>query len=230
LVHLGFSDRVKLLLQKALDPTKWPIGDSGQGPGGLRYLTDGQGNLVAIVTTSVNPNDTAPIGPGSAEAAAEVDPILRALGHQIPYTATKKTNVVFKALIGRITGTNNIATLESPAGTDYQVPVSKTFFGTHADFSAIHTGALYFAIGYGDDGVADGTTDPTTPIWVIGTNNASGSKSPYSVQVSTAAVDHPPIGEFDIYCEIPAGKFPFFEAETDNTNKEIMLYGFEADA
>lgn len=233
---------IKTLIQKRLDKSKWNLGPIT--PGGIRLLTDSQGNLIGLVTVPVNPQDTSPIAPGSSgnvgllnssgvriNPAQAVDPFAKLGGvMQLPYALTALTNPVFITLTGMITSTNNIMSLESPSGTDYSVPASKLLYLTKMVISAIHTTAVYFALGYADTGVADGTTDPTTPIHIIGINVASGMKSPYSVQVSTAAVDRPPIGEFDILAKIPAGKFPFFEAETDNTTKAMVCYGVEVDA
>ena len=215
---LGFSERVKLLLQKRLDTTKWPVGDSP--PGGIRYLSDGQGNLITILTTSINPNDAEPIGPGSQEKASEVDPDFLVGGlAKIPYTITKKVNPVFKALSIFIGSTNNVGTLESPFGTDYSVPASKELIIYRYFFQA-SAASINWGLAYGDDGVAAGTTDPTTPIWILG-----GDNLPSLVNETANKQYHE-----DIYASVPAGKFPFAEVSATSANKFVHILGVEVDA
>jgi len=213
-----------MLLQKRLDTSKWPLGDSGQGPGAIRYLTDGQGNIIALLTTSINPNDPEPIGPGSAEKAAEVDPTIRIGGNVlIPYTITAKVNPVFITLVIEITGTNTIMSAESPAETDYSVPTGKVLLVYKWDISS-SVATSKFALGYGDDGVAEGTVDPTNPVWLIGRNNAGVNKSAYETLLANET------NPFNISAEIPAGKFPFVETIATSGNKQAIVYGVEVDA
>jgi len=221
---LSFSERVKLLLQKRLDATKWPIGDSGQGPGAIRYLSDGQGNAIALLTTSINPNDTEPIGPGSNEAAALKDPLFKANSIEIGYTLASKTNPVFKVLSAMVTTTNTIMTLEFPGGTDYQVPAGKLFIGYKIAVAASVAGVSW-AIGTGTDGVATGTTEPTSPVMVIGIDSTgSGFKSPFTIPTADT------IFEFNTFFEIAAALFPFAECDNTSGNKVITVYGVEVDA
>jgi len=216
---LGFAERVKLLLQKRLDSTKWPIGD--QPPGGLRYLSDGQGNLMAIVTTSVNPNDASPVGPGSQESAAETDPILTLHEEiQLPYTAVKFTGVAPFSATAPVEGTNTIMTFEHPAGTDFSIGATKTGMITRVLYYGSVAGT-WVKIGYGDDGVAEGTTDPTTPVWLLGENAAGESP----LVVTTA--DVPYVSK--VALEIPAGKFPFVELPATNAIKPVHIFGYTRD-
>jgi len=218
---LSFSERVKMLLQKRLDTTKWPLGDSGQGPGAIRYLTDGQGNIIALLTTSINPNDPEPIGPGSAEAAGEVDPILLQVDHQLPYTATKETNVKIFSLVAEINGTDTDKTFEKPVGTDYSVPASKKYVVTSLDYS-VGTAAIPLAMGYGDDGV-EGTVEPTNFVYLVGTtipNNLS-----IIVPVTADTLFH-----LRVSVEVPADKFPWFACAATSAVKAMMIHGYEADA
>ncbi len=219
---LSFSERVKLLLQKRLDATKWPLGDSGQGPGAIRYLSDGQGNAIALLTTSINPNDPEPIGPGSAEASAEVDPVIifgDAL--HIPYSITKKTNLVPVSLTAIILTTNSHVTFELPEGTDYSVPAGKDLLIYRVIFQSAIAG-MVFNIAYGDDGVAAGTTEPTNPVYIIGSTNNGGS--PLKTQTADKMENIP------IYGRIPADKFPFIETAATSGDKAMQLLGVEVDA
>ena len=215
---IGFSERVRLLLQKRLDTTKWPVGDSP--PGGIRYLSDGQGNLISILTTSVNPNDKEPIAPGSAESAAETDPTVDHGGILIPFSITAKVNPVFVTMTATILSTNNIMTFESPVGTDYSVPTGKTFLLNKLIFKSSLAG-MTFNIGYGDDGVGAGTSDPTAPVWVIGSNNSSSA-------LMDEVADR--MYEILLYGSIPAGKFPFLDTAATSGFKNAILQGVEVDA
>jgi len=218
---LSFSERVKLLLQKRLDATKWPIGDSGQGPGAIRYLSDGQGNAIALLTTSINPNDPEPIGPGSAEAAGETDPIITLHEEiQIPYTATKETGIVpFSAFVSD-TSANTVMTFESPADTDFSIPSGKT--GRITKLVWTHgTAGMYLSIGYGDDGVEAGTTEPTNPVHIAG--GLAGLESPFVSPVADTKV------EARVNLTIPDGKFPFARWPTTNAVKVAHIFGYSRD-
>jgi len=219
----SFAERVKLLLQKRLDSPKWPVGDSP--PGGIRYLSDGQGNMIALLTTSVNPNDAEPIGPGSAESAAEADPIIKAFGTlDLPYTAVLRTSLKIITLVYQLTGTEEIMTLEAPSGTDYSVPAGKVFLGLRLVIMA-GVANIGVGIGYGDDGVAAGNTEPTTPVNLTG-EFATGAtqKGPYTAPTADTTE------EFDIYVEVPTGKFPYAHAVATSGDKDGILYGAEVDA
>jgi len=208
-----------MLLQKRLDTSKWPLGDSGQGPGAIRYLTDGQGNIIALLTTSINPNDTEPIGPGSVEAAAEVDPIINAIGIQIPYTATKETSVVPKTMISEILGTNTDKTFETPVGTAYSVPANKKFVATSLDFQ-VGTAAIVLSMGYGDTEV-EGTVEPSNFVYLVGTTGVGG----VSLLIGLAADT---IFHFEMHVEVPADKFPWMQCQATSALKAMILHGYEA--
>ena len=220
----SFAERVKLLLQKRLDAPKWPVGDTA--PGGIRYLSDGQGNMIALLTTSVNPNDAEPIGPGSAETAAEqVDPFLN-LGSdpfaQLPLSMTQKASAK-EILIGASinTTTNTIVSLEDEQGVDYSVPASKeTLLYKQYFQSSIITAA--FQVGYADDGVAEGTTDPTTPVFI--------PWFPDSTNVGLHGVTVDVVAEFNVPFRVPTGKFPFFQHETTSGVSMVMCLGVEYNA
>lgn len=79
----------------------------------------------------------------------------------------------------------NYDTLESPRGTDYQVPAGTTFVVTL--LTASGTGD----IGYGDDAVSDSASPPTN-----------------AVTVCTF------IGSGEVWCPIPSDKFPFVRVDT----------------
>jgi len=216
---LGFAERVKLLLQKRLDTTKWPIGDSP--PGGLRYLSDGQGNLIALVTTSVNPNDPQPIGPGSNEAAAETDPVLNVMTKlNIPITFTKLTNPVLVNLQADLATGEEIMTLESPRGTDYSVPAGKKLILFHALYSA--AGVTVLALGYGSDGVAAGGVLPSDPVGILGKGDVTSGQTS-SLYVTTSSVPY----STDIFCEVPASQFPFCNFTSGAFTKDCQLTGLE---
>jgi len=216
---LSFSERVKMLLQKRLDTTKWPLGDSGQGPGAIRYLTDGQGNIIALLTTSINPNDAEPIGPGSAEKAAEKDPFINLADQfQLPFTKTPEVwrdDVVIHA---RVSGTNTDATFHEDAG-DYSVPTGrKTRF--YRMICSTSTAVVTIALGHGSDGVADGTAGPTDPVFFWGVDLDG------MITIPVANIDE--VREISI--TVPAGRFPWMSVNATNANKSCILFGVELDA
>ena len=220
----SFAERVKLLLQKRLDTTKWPIGDSGQGPGGIRYLTDGQGNAIAIITTSVNPNDAEPIGPGSAESAAEVDPIHVLRDLQVPHTFTKKTSskeIILGATIE--TATNTRATFHDQRGNaDYSVPTGKELL-IYKEYSHATLVTAGWDISFGDDGVAEGTAAPTNEVFISGSISGTGLSL-----MHLQTVDLPQ--EDSIPWIIPAGKFPCLVSNSTSQSIGVVLLGVEYDA
>lgn len=105
---------------------------------------------------------------------------------------------------------DNYMTFESPVGTDYSVPVGKTFKVTRLFVFA----AYGIALGYADDGVADGAAAPTTPVYLI------GSATIGVVPVYTAIG---PTNGIDIYFEIPADKYPFVRQKTAGTVSTILI-------
>jgi len=154
--------------------------------------------------------------------AEEVDPLI-ILHEEIqkPYTATKETGIVPFSANTRITGVNTIMTLESPAGTDFSVGASQTAIITRILYTSSVAG-VFVQIGYGDDGVAEGTTDPTNPVFVFGEGGAGETP----LIVTTA--DTPLVGI--VALEIPAGKFPFVEVPATNAFKPVHVFGYLRDA
>lgn len=133
-----------------------------------------------------------------------------------------RKNPVFFTLMGEITGANSIMTLEDKDG-DHEVAASKELFMYRAAWATL-TAGLTFALGFGDDGVADGVTDPANPVFVLGRDNVGGGmKSSYFNTAASAT------NEFDILARVPAGKFPFVETNTNNASKSIIIYGVEVD-
>jgi len=155
----------------------------------------------------------------------EVDPhIILGGSLQVPYSISKFTNPVFKTLSASLITTNNIGSFEFPEGTDYSVPTGKKLDVYRAiGLSAIVTELV---LGYGDDGVAPGTTDPTNPVFVIGSNTTGTNLS--------SPLGLPTVGKsetFDIHFPVPAGKFPFGEFTLGASgSKFAVLFGVESDA
>ena len=108
------------------------------------------------------------------------------------------------------------STLECPMGTDYQVPAGKTFKITKVIFVMPLTGDA-FDIGYGDDAVENSTTPPTNYVRVL----ASGAT--YTLSFLYAAAGGT-VYVFDVYGEIPAGKFPCVQSKA---NPGIHVIGIE---
>src|SRR3990167_4433219 len=98
-----------------------------------------------------------------------------------------------KNLAGTVSGSNYM-TLETPVGTDYQVPAGKTFYITKLDLTRLSGNGAQVKIGYGDSGVAHGTVSPTKYVALTSTYHIGGSAT------QTLA--------FEIIIPIPAQKYP----------------------
>ena len=180
--------------------------------------------LVALVDPTTNPMSI--VAPASS--AADKDPLIK-LGEwaELQMTLANKTNPVFKTLMAWIStdGVNGrYMTFESPSLTDYQVPTSKVFLGLKLVANAEATANSEIGLGYGDTGVADGTTAPTTPIYLIGEDPANSRGTPYVC--STAWLPF----EWLIYISVPAGKFPFLTRAALGNVTNAVVYGVEVDA
>lgn len=87
-------------------------------------------------------------------------------------------------------------TLESPEGTDYQVPTGKTLYITKLQVGSGATSGTFFIldVGYGDDGVANSASAPTNRKVVYRTIYMQGAGLR---------------GDLDVFIPIPAGKYPY---------------------
>ncbi len=228
---IGFAERVKLLLQKRLDHPKWPVGDSP--PSAIRYLSDGQGNLICILTTAINPNDAEPIGPGGGlgnvglldssgariSPSEKIDPFIKLADQfELPFSKTAEVYSDDIVIHARITSTNTDATFHKDA-SDYSVPTGKKarFYRMIANTS---TAVVTIALGYGDDGVADGLNGPSTPVFFW------GSDTDGFIALDVANQNH----EIPISITVPAGKFPWMITNATSANKSCILFGVELDA
>jgi len=102
------------------------------------------------------------------------------------------------------TGGSKYMTLESPVGTDYQVPSGYTFYITQISFGT--TAAVVF--GYGDDGVAYLNNNPPTN-WVAVTSRIYPGS----------------IGNLAVLIPIPSGKYPCTFGIT--SGNYVTCYGIE---
>jgi len=119
--------------------------------------------------------------------------------------------------------TNTRVTLETEDGTDYQVPTGKTFTLVQANMTA--RAVLSAVFGFGDDGVAEGTTTPTNAVFFPWTQTQSIGVS--ILTVTTAQVNQ----EFRLAGSIPAEKFPFMGNNvTANFTMAMQIIGVEHDA
>lgn len=188
----------------------------------IQFKNDGAESGKSIFVTKMKvPNLSAAPPPLPAQ---EPDPTFKVGGEiNIGYILAGKTNPVFKTLVGRISGTNNIQTLEENL-VDYAVPSGKECYIYKLDFmSAVADESI--ALGYGDDGVAIGTADPTNPVWLIGTDEVTTSdKSSYVARVALE------LETWDVLAIIPASKFPFYETSTTSAVTYLHAYGVEVDA
>lgn len=109
-------------------------------------------------------------------------------------------------------GSSRYDTLETPRGTDYQVPTGKTFWitkviGGTTDGAA---GVAGVAIGYGNSGVANSVAAPTNSFVM-------------------AEIDHRFGGELlvniDVLIPIPAGNYPWVQSR--NAASNWTIFGME---
>ena len=118
-----------------------------------------------------------------------------------------------KSAVAFVNGaTPHYMTFESPVGTDYQVTAGKTFYITKMDMRG--RGAsdnLNLVIGYGDNGVASGTSAPTNWVELTGVYYVSSS-----IFVTT---------EYDVIVVIPAQKYPC--AKNLVGTADVTIYGIE---
>lgn len=177
-----------------------------------------------FVTKMKVPNLSAAPPPLPAE---EVDPHL-VLGTnpfvELAIGLTKKTGakeVIFGCTIQ--TAANTIQTMEIFDGSDYSVPAGKETM-IYKEFTVNRDVVVTWQIGYGDDGVAEGTADPTNPVFPPfmpdgGTASGIGQSTTVSV-----------VEEFNFPLRIPAGKFPFIQNTDVDKTFSIVCLGVEYNA
>jgi len=100
-----------------------------------------------------------------------------------------------KSLCALVTASSRYMSLESPVGTDYQVPAGKTFYITKMHYSGVDA-SIGFVIGYGDTGVADGAAAPTNPVQLTQMHRGASAFIEYSA---------------DVFLAIPAAKYPYIQ-------------------
>ena len=113
-----------------------------------------------------------------------------------------------KALAAFATATNYM-TLEIPVGTDYQVPVGKTFYITKVSYS-VSTANEHVIIGYGDTGIPDQAAPPTNYVALTAYLQAPAAYTIY---------------ERDLFLAIPAQKYPCVKAGT--AGLYALIHGIE---
>jgi len=120
------------------------------------------------------------------------------------------TDAGIKGLWASQTG-GNYCTFQSPVGTYYQVPTGKKFIITKIIYHGEGAGVCIL-IGYGDNAV-NGGSPPTNYVYL--------SKD---IRGVTAWLEY----TIDCYFEVPAGKYPFYKAESQNS--VVHGFGVEIDA
>ena len=171
--------------------------------------------LTALLDPTTDPMSI--VAPASSSSVTK-DPFANIGGIEWNYTQTAKTSPRPITLTQAFaTATNTYVSLESPAGTDYSVPVGKEFMWLKLKML---TGATNLPTGnaltwgYGDTGVAEGTSAPTTEVDICyaanvgpayGTNTIVDILAPMNNASPFPISD--PTGQF--LGIVPAGKFPF---------------------
>jgi len=162
-------------------------------------------------------------GPELSSGTITSNPVVLLGGRaQLVIQLSTRKNAVFITLGGELVSGETIMTLENEDG-DYEVPAGKEFFPYLA--AMVGTSGQGFALGFGDDAVTPGTTDPATPKFILGENNVGGALKSAYIVTNTAETK-----EFAIATSpIPSGKFPFWETNSGANSKFLNLYGVEVD-
>lgn len=126
--------------------------------------------------------------------------------------ATTDTIADVKKACSRTTGAARYMTMEYPVGTDYQVTAGKTFYITHVMYEATGT-SVGTALGYGDDGVADGVAAPTNFVQITPARFFQAS-----------AADLP--ASYNCHLSVPAGKYPCV-LQADAGTALVIVSGIE---
>lgn len=105
-----------------------------------------------------------------------------------------------RSLSAETSAANRFDTLQSPEGTNYQVPAGKTFFISRIIWTGTALGNAV-VIGFGDNAVSDSVTAPT---------NAQ-NLTPSTIGVFRVTVANQVQSE-NLLIAIPAGKFPFIKS------------------
>ena len=162
----------------------------------------------------------APPGTGT-KSQIQVDPeVLLAGLAKLPYSISLATNPVFVSMNVAMSGANTFMSFESPVGTDYTVPANKKLELFKLQWQGAVT-ATYLTFGYGDDGVANGTSAPTALVRQIGSGNTG---SPLVVDVVAR------LYEASVYASVPADKIPMVNKNNTNGLFSVQAYGVEVDA
>jgi len=196
-------------LKRRLNPAAF--GHTAQEIASLNKRIPLLGNFVVPVSV-IKPTDGTFPDPSSA---TPVDPFADIGGIQWPYALTAKTSpVIVNVGQKHDTTTDTYVTLESPSGTDYVVPASKVFHWMELFVSFGASVPADLSWGYGDNGVAPGTTAPTNAVffpeqnWIqstLGTNTCI--RMPAGLLSGGAPVGDG--GSHNFLGSVPAGKYPF---------------------
>ena len=138
-------------------------------------------------------------------------------GRNQPFDALQTLNGNAVSAFAETTAADEYMTFESPVGTDYQVPSGRTLMITRVVFQSTLDGAA-IVIGYGTNAVPAGASAPTSAISVVGRAHATDPVSPV---VANAVADHFAV---DIYAEIPASMYPFFQS---SGVAQVQIFGVE---
>ena len=183
--------------------------------------------LVALTNPTQDPMSI--VAPAS-DSSVTKDPFADLGGIEWNFTQTAKTAPVAINLTQKIvTDTNKYVTLESPSGTDYQVPTGKVFHWQELILCFGATAPTAVTWGYGDTAVAEGTAAPTNAVefkyfeaslpalptaTCIRMGNHQNSASPWQ-----SALDRAFLGN------VPASKYPFVR-KVETTSSVLGAYGW----
>ena len=175
-----------------------------------------------FLTMAVDPASN----PMDLQSSTDVDPTFGDRDAvSLPFTATKFSNLITKTLHAVAiadAAVSTFMTFEDPDGTDYSVPSNKVFRANRVYWLGSATNA-FIALGYGDNGVAAGTTAPTNEVITLG--NTGTTLTVLTVQ--TISLLH----QLALQYTVPAGKFPHVrKSGAQNNNVAVYVMGVEYNA
>ena len=191
-----------------------------------RFSKDVQ--LTALIDPTTDPMSI--VAPASTSSVTK-DPFANLGGMEWNFTQTAKTSPKLITLSQKIaTDTNEYVTLESPLGTDYQVPAGKELYWSELLLTFMATVPTAVQWGYGDTAVPEQAAAPTNAVGfnffeaglpalpsntTIRMGHHQNSASPWQSGMGTSAL----LGV------VPASKYPFLR-KVATTSSKLGAFGW----
>ena len=138
-------------------------------------------------------------------------------------------NSTLKVLMGAVNSSTNCVSSLRDNTTNYVVPASKKFIfkSCFLVITTAATGVSRMSFGYGDNavGYATGSSAPTNAVWMGGLSFTTGKI--YQMTSTNTGIELA-LPAF----EVPAGKYPHWEAvpDTGSPSAMVIVFGYEVAA